>query len=206
MTTPNTTETAGAGTAASAGPAAYAWPAVLLHWLCALLIAGGFALGLVMVEIPGLSPTKLKYFSWHKWIGLTVLLLLLPRLAWRLLRAAPPFPDGMRPWQRRAAQLAHLALYALMLAVPLSGLLYSQAAGVPVVYFGVLEIPALITPDAGWKAALKSVHWLLNYSLLALLALHVLAALKHHFVDRDRLLARMLPWLARGKRPTPHEQ
>lgn len=173
----------------------YAGTAIFLHWLAALLVGGTFALGLLMTDIPGLTPTKLKYFSWHKWIGLTVLLTMLPRLLWRVLRAVPAMPAGMGRWQRRAAHLAHLALYCLLLAVPLSGLLYSQAAGVPVVLFGVLDIPALIAPDPGWKALLKSAHWLLNCTLLALVCLHVLAALKHQFVDRDNLLSRMLPFL-----------
>ena len=127
----------------------YAGTAIFLHWLAALLVGGTFALGLLMTDIPGLTPTKLKYFSWHKWIGLTVLLTMLPRLLWRLLRAVPAMPASMGRWQRRAAHLAHLALYCLLLAVPLSGLLYSQAAGVPVVLFGVLDIPALIAPDPG---------------------------------------------------------
>ncbi|MBY0240535.1 MAG: cytochrome b [Burkholderiaceae bacterium] len=172
----------------------YPASAIALHWSSAVLIAACVILGLVMTEIPGLTPTKLKYFSWHKWLGCTVLLLLAPRIALRLARPAPPLPAGMAPVQRRAAQLAHGALYALLLAVPLSGLLYSQAAGVPVVYFGVVPIPPMIAPDPQWKAVLKSVHWLLTYTLMALVALHVLAALKHQFIDRDNLLARMLPF------------
>lgn len=184
-----------APTSPRAAPTAYRYPAIILHWLAALLVGGTFALGLLMTDIPGLTPTKLKYFSWHKWIGLTVLLTMLPRIAWRLLCAVPAMPASMSSWQQRAAHLAHLTLYALLLAVPVSGLLYSQAAGVPVVLFGVFDIPALIAPDPGWKALLKSAHWLLNYTLLALVCLHVLAALKHQFVDRDNLLSRMLPFL-----------
>lgn len=173
----------------------YAAPAILMHWLTALLIAAALALGLVMTEMAGLTPAKLRYFSWHKWIGITVLLLTLPRIAWRLLRPAPALPATMGKRQRRAAHLAHLLLYGLLLAVPLSGLLYSQAAGVPVVYFGVLAIPALLAPDAQLKLLLKSVHWVLVYGLTGLIALHMLAALKHQLIERDGLLARMLPFL-----------
>lgn len=178
---------------AGGAPAPYAGPAILMHWLSALLIAAGFALGLAMVDIPGLSPTKLKYFSWHKWIGITSLLVLLPRSAWRLAHRPPPLDPGTPRWQRRAAHLTHAALYGLLLAVPVSGLLYSQAAGVPVVYLGLWQIPALLAPDPQWKAALKTLHWCLNYTLIGLIGMHALAALKHQFVDRDQLLARMLP-------------
>ena len=171
----------------------YSAPAIALHWGCFALIAACVVLGLVMTDIPGLTPAKLKYFSWHKWLGLTVLLLLLPRIVVRIAHAAPPLPATMAPGQRRAARLAHGALYALLAAVPLSGLLYSQAAGVPVVWFGVVQVPALLAPDPQWKAVLKSTHWLLTYTLVAMVALHVLAALKHQFIDRDNLLARMLP-------------
>ncbi len=182
---------------APATAAAYLPPAILMHWLSALLIAAGFALGLVMTDMPGLSPTKLKYFSWHKWIGVTAFLIVLPRIAWRLGHPAPPLPDGMGRWQQAAAHWVHLALYGLLLAVPASGLLYSQAAGVPVVYLGLWQIPALVEPDAQWKAALKTLHWSLNYTLLGLVGAHALAALKHQFIDRDNLLARMLPFLKR---------
>lgn len=173
----------------------YHAPAIALHWASALLIIAGAVLGLVMTDMPGLSPAKLKYFAWHKWIGVTALLLALPRLACRLARPAPPPPAGMGLHQQRAARLTHGALYGLLLAVPISGLLYTQAAGVPVVVFGVLEIPALLAPDPAWKQPLQTVHRLLNDTLIGLVALHVLAALKHQFIDRDNLLARMLPFL-----------
>jgi len=175
----------------------YPRTSIVLHWLGALLVAGCFALGLVMTDIPGLTPTKLKYFSWHKWIGLTVLLTLLPRVLWRLLHASPAMPAGMARWQQRAAHLTHLALYALLVAVPVSGLLFSQAAGVPVVLFGVLPIPAIVAPDAQLKVLLRSLHWIFNYSLLCLVCLHLLAVIKHQFINRDGLLARMLPFLQR---------
>ncbi len=177
--------------------AVYTLPAVVLHWLSAVLIIVGFVMGLAMTDMPGLSPAKLRYFSWHKWIGMTVLLLMVARVGWRIGHPPPALPTSIGRWQRRAAHAVHLALYGLLLAVPLSGLLYSQAAGVPVVYLGLVEIPALVAPDAQAKVALRSVHWVLNYLLLALVAVHVLAALKHQFIERDKVLARMLPWLAR---------
>lgn len=171
----------------------YTTPAIVLHWLIALLIACGFGLGVTMVDIPGITPTKLKYFSWHKWIGVTVLGLACARVLWRLTHPAPSYPASMPTWQQRAASLLHCLLYILIFAVPISGYFYSLAAGVPVVYLGVIPLPVLIAPDNALKPILKEVHYALNMTLLAAVFLHVAAALKHHFVDRDDVLKRMLP-------------
>lgn len=173
-------------------PPRYNRTAVLLHWLIAAFIVATFALGVVMVDIPGLTPTKLKYFSWHKWLGVTVLALVALRLLWRLWKR-PPSPVPMPVWQQRASQVVHLLLYLLMFAVPLSGYFYSLAAGVPVVYFGVLPLPELIGPDPALKASLKNLHLFLVYTMLAFVIIHVLAVLKHQLLDRDGLLRRMLP-------------
>ena len=167
--------------------------AVLLHWLIALLIIFAFALGVTMVDIPGLTPTKLKYFSWHKWIGVTVLGLACLRLLWRLTHTAPAYPDTMRGWEKTAAHGLHGTLYFLMFAVPVSGYFYSLAAGVPVVYLGVVPLPVLIEANQEWKPVLKQVHYALNMALLASVALHVGGALKHLFIDRDGVFKRMLP-------------
>lgn len=171
----------------------YTFPAILMHWLIAVLIVSAFALGLTMVDIPGITPTKLKYFSWHKWLGVTVLGLACLRLLWRLTHAAPPYPLGMPTWQQKAAHGLHALLYLLMFAMPISGYFYSLAAGVPVVYLGVLPLPELIEPNQEWKPVLKQIHYVLNWVLFACVSLHVLAALKHHFIDRDSVLKRMLP-------------
>lgn len=171
----------------------YTRPAILFHWLIALLIVAAFALGLTMVDIPGLTPTKLKYFSWHKWMGVTVFGFACLRLLWRLTHRAPPHPDSMPAWQKNAAHALHGLLYVLIFAIPLSGYFYSLASGVPVVYLGVLPLPAFIAPDPGLKAILKQVHYMLNMVLLGAVSLHLLAALKHHFIDRDGVLKRMLP-------------
>jgi cytochrome b561 len=171
----------------------YTKPAMVLHWLIALLIVAAFTMGLVMVDIPGFTPTKLKYFSWHKWMGVTVLALAALRLLWRRANRPPAHPAGMAPWQAKAADATHVALYVLMFAVPLSGYLYTTAAGVPVVYLGLWQIPAAFGADPALKEVLKPVHYWLNMALAALVAMHVAAALKHHFVDRDDVLKRMLP-------------
>ncbi|HEX2603669.1 MAG TPA: cytochrome b [Oxalicibacterium sp.] len=171
----------------------YTLPAIALHWLIALLIVATFLLGLTMTSIPGLTPTKLKYFSWHKWMGVTVLGLACLRLLWRLTHKAPSYPAGMSAWQQKAAHVVHALLYLLIFAVPLSGYFFSLASGVPVVYLGIVPLPVLIAPDPQLKAVLREMHYVLNMTLLALVCLHVLAALKHQFIDRDRLFSRMLP-------------
>jgi cytochrome b561 len=171
----------------------YTRTAVALHWLTALLITAAFALGVTMVDIPGITPTKLKYFSWHKWLGVTVLALACARLLWRLKHPVPAYPTSMPSWQQRAAHGLHSLLYILIFAVPVSGYLYSLAAGVPVVYLGIVPLPVLIDPNPELKPILKQVHYVLNMSLLASVLLHVAAALKHQFIDRDGVLRRMMP-------------
>jgi cytochrome b561 len=179
----------------SADTQRYSRTAISLHWLIALLMICGFYLGWIMTDIPGFTPTKLKYVSWHKWIGVTVFVLALLRITWRVTHQAPSMPSAMPAWQKAAAHATHGLLYVLMLAIPLSGYMFSSAAGVQVVYLGVLPLPTLIGPDHALKAVLRTVHVLLNYTLLVLVVMHVLAALKHQFVERDGLLARMIPFL-----------
>lgn len=175
----------------------YTKTAMTLHWLIALLIITAFSLGWVMSDMPGLSMAKLRYFSWHKWLGVTVFLLALIRIVWRAGHPAPLAPTPLPLWQVRAAQSVHLALYALIVLIPLSGYFYSLAAGVPVVYLGLIPLPVLIEKNAALADLLKQVHGILNYTLAAMVAVHVLAALKHQFVDQDGTLLRMLPRFGR---------
>lgn len=172
----------------------YTTTAVSLHWLMALLIFGALALGLTMVELP-LSPLKLKLFSYHKWLGVTIFLFAVLRLLWRATHPAPGLPGGMPKWQRAAARLTHGGLYAVFFAMPLSGWLMSSAEGFPVVYLGLLPLPNLVAKDKALAGELAEVHETLAYALVVLLLLHVVAALKHHFVDRDDVLRRMVPFL-----------
>lgn len=173
-------------------PARYGGVAIALHWLVAMALVVTFPLGLYMAEL-SLSPRKAELAAYHKWIGVTVFALTCVRVGWRLGHR-PPAPLATMPaWQRRAATAAHLAMYALLLAIPVSGWLYSSAAGVPTVYLGRWVLPDAVGEDERLAGALKLAHQLLNFALLALVVVHVAAALKHHFVDRDGLLARMLP-------------
>lgn len=176
----------------------YTRTAISLHWLVAGLVLAGFAVGTYAVGLE-VSPAKLKLYSWHKWIGITILLLMLARLAWRLWHSPPALPAAMPRWEQRMAATVHGLLYLLLFALPLSGWLMSSAAGFPVVYLGVLPLPDLVGKDKALAETLKTVHDWLNNGLFLLITLHVAAALKHHFRDRDTVLARMLPFLMREK-------
>ncbi len=173
-------------------PARYSGPAMLLHWLIAVLIFGLFPLGLYMSEL-ALSPRKIELVSWHKWFGITVLLLVVLRIVWRVGHRPPPLPASVPRWQVGAAHALHGLLYLLILAIPLSGWALSSAAGVPVVWWGVLPLPSLLAPDHALAHRLVEVHEWLNFTMAALVVAHVGAALKHQFVDRDGVLLRMLP-------------
>lgn len=173
--------------------ARYGGAAITLHWATALLIVANLLLGLTMVALP-FSPRKLQWYQWHKWVGVTVFLLTCARLAWRAVHPAPP-AVAMPRWQQRASAVSHAALYALLFLVPLSGWIYSSATGVQVVYLGLVPLPDLVAKDRALGALLKTVHVSLNVALFALVGLHVAAALRHHFIDRDAVLSRMLPHL-----------
>jgi cytochrome b561 len=163
-----------------------------LHWLVFALMSGAFVVGFYMADLP-LSPSKLQLVAWHKWTGVTIFLLVLLRLTWRLMNPPPPQTAQMPPWQLQASEAMHRLLYILMLAMPLSGWLMSSAKGVPTVWFGLLQLPDLLEKNKPLGKALEEVHGALAWIILAFVAVHVLAALKHHFIDRDDVLARMTP-------------
>lgn len=171
----------------------YSAPAIALHWLMAAGLIGTFALGVYMHELP-FSPDKLRFYSWHKWAGVALFMFALIRLAWRAGHLPPALPDTMTAIMQRAAGWVHAALYLLMLAIPLSGWLMSSAKGVTTVWFGVWPLPDLIGKDKALGDLLFGVHKTLNLTLLGLVIAHIGAALKHHLVDHDDVLARMLPW------------
>jgi cytochrome b561 len=180
-----------------AAPAASAYGAVaiVLHWLLALLIVVAFFVGLSMVDLP-FSPQRFRLFNWHKWLGIAVLFLSVARLLWRAAgHAPPPPPAGMPSWQLSAYRITHGLFYALFFVVPLLGWAYTSAVGVPVVFLGVLPLPDFVPRDkALGDDILKPLHEYASWLLAAVVVLHVAAALKHHFVERDGLLVRMWPW------------
>lgn len=170
--------------------AGYTRTAISLHWLIAVLIACGFTLGLIVSEM-SFSPQKLRYLAYHKWVGVTVFLLAVARLLWRLTHQ-PPSLVPMPTWQVVTARFSHALLYTLMFVVPVVGWLFSSAAGVPVVYLEVWRLPDLLSKNKALAAMLSEIHancaWLLFYVVL----LHVLAAIKHHWFDQDDTLRRMM--------------
>jgi|SRR5690625_888350 len=161
-----------------------------LHWLVAVMILGMLVLGFYMVDLP-LSPTKLQLYSWHKWAGVSIFLLVVLRLIWRLRHPAPPMVAQLSPAMKKLAIAGHYGLYMLMLAIPLSGWLMSSAKGVPTVWFGVLPLPDLVPEHQALGELLLAVHVNLNLLMVAAILGHVAMALKHHFIDKDNTLRRM---------------
>ena len=182
----------------SSPPERYTGTAIALHWVIFILIVCGFGLALYMAELR-LSPLKLKLIAWHKWIGVTVFLLAVPRVLWRLTHRPPPLPASMPAWQRSATHVSHWALYVLILVIPVSGWLMSSAFGVPTTYLGLVQLPTPIAVDKALAEQLRIVHVFLNYALVFLVVLHVASALKHHMVDSDSVLMRMLPNVRKRK-------
>lgn len=156
----------------------------------AVLILGLLALGIYMHDLP-LSPQKLELYSWHKWAGVTVFLLVWWRLAWRVTHRPPALPETLSPAMRLAAHAGHVALYGLMLVIPLSGWLMSSAKGFQTVWFGVLPIPDVLGRDKALAELLQQAHEALNWLLMLTLSGHLGAALWHHFVLKDDTLRRM---------------
>ncbi len=180
MTTPTTTEPK------------YGNTAIFFHWLLAVLIIGTWCFGAYMHDLP-FSPMRVKQFNWHKWAGITILGLSALRLLWRLRHRAPALPSHMSPWQQSVSRITHIALYGLFFATPLAGWAYSSAAGFQVVLFGVLPLPDWVPISKDLAETLKGLHKVCSFSLAAFVVLHIAAALKHQFIDRDTLMRRMTP-------------
>ncbi len=176
-------------------PLRYGSVAQFLHWSVALLLVVQVTLGKIGDAMPvGLE--RLVVMSRHKSFGITILGIAIVRLAWRWIDP-PPAPPPMPRWQLFAARFNHWALYALLFALPLSGWLMSSAANRPVSWFGLAQLPDFVAPDKGLQEWFDDLHHLFIYALFALVGLHVAAAIKHQFFDRDGLLLRMLPGLRR---------
>jgi cytochrome b561 len=172
----------------------YTRTAIGLHWVVAILVVAAFGLGLIMTDMP-FSMTKLKFFSWHKWLGVTVFIFAVIRVIWRATHPAPALDPAISKVENFLAHSAHTILYLLIFVVPISGYFYSVAAGFPVVYLGLFPLPSLINPNPDIAETLKSIHHIFVYTMAGLVGLHVFGALKHYFIDHDGTLARMLPFL-----------
>ena len=174
----------------------YSTVAIVLHWLLGLSIFAMFALGVYMHELP-FSPERLKLYNYHKWAGICFLFLTVLRLLWRFTHRPPALPAAieqvMPTWQTRIYHATHHVMYLLFFAVPLLGWAYSSAAGFPIVLFGVLPLPDLLAVDKEFAKQIKELHEVSAIALMALALLHIAAALKHQFIDKDNLVSRMLP-------------
>jgi cytochrome b561 len=166
--------------------------AKFLHWTVAALVLGQMILGWWAVRIP-LSPRKLDLFVWHKSVGMTILVLVAVRLAWRVANPSPALPAFTPAWERLAARVVHALLYALLIAMSLSGWVVNSAANVPFRVFWLIPLPPLVGPDREVAELFSDVHLLVFVALSLSLLLHVAAAIRHHVVLRDDVLTRMLP-------------
>jgi cytochrome b561 len=156
------------------------------------LVITALCVGWIMTDMAS-SPLKLRVFDWHKWIGVTVLALFIVRGLWRLTHPAPALLP-MAAWQRRSAQFLHGFLYLMLLVQPITGWLYSNASGRPIVYLGLVPLPNLVAKDRVLAGDFKELHENGGMVLAIAVGLHLLAALKHHFIDHDDTLRRMLRW------------
>jgi cytochrome b561 len=176
--------------------ARYSTVSLTLHWLTAVLVIA--QIGLIWAHEGTEGAISREFVNLHKSVGLTILVLTLARLAWRIGHPALPLPEGTPVWQRLLARGTHGLFYVFLLAMPLVGWAASSAAGRDIVWFGLFEWPLL--PIGGGRDAargLMELHETAAKLLIALVVLHVVGALKHHFVDRDDVLHRMLPILPR---------
>ena len=171
----------------------YSIISLILHWLIAALVVTQVAL-ITVYE----STESRDFVNAHKSVGLTILVLTLVRLGWRIANPAIPLPDTMRRWEKWLARATHVLFYAFLIGMPLVGWAASSAAGRDVQWFGLFPWPLL--PIAGGRemaGQLMDMHELAAKALYVLIALHVAGALKHHFIDRDNVLHRMVPWIPR---------
>lgn len=172
-------------------PQSYGSVAILFHWTMAILIILLIILGLYMTGLP-VSLRKLKLYGWHKEWGILVLGLVILRVLWRSMNVVPLL-SGLPAWEALAARCTHWSFYLLMGVLPISGWIMSSAAGLPVSFFGLFVLPDWVKPDEGLRLYFKQIHVYLAYIMIAFICLHVLAALKHHFINRDDILRRILP-------------
>ena len=170
----------------------YGVVAKIFHWLMAVLIVALLAVGLIMEDMEN-SPDKFKLIGLHKEFGIVVLTLAALRLGWKVLDVSPLLPESIGKMAQLGAKLLHLSLYALMFAMPITGWLMSSAAGFPVAMFGLFTMPNLVEPDKEFRHDMGELHETLAWVLIALIVLHLLAALLHHFYYKDNVLTRMLP-------------
>ena len=173
-------------------PTRYGAVAQAFHWLIAALVATQFTLAYLADDLP-IGAHKLALLARHKSFGMTVLMLAILRLLWRLKNPPPELPDHMTPLERKLARATHIAFYVLLFAMPMTGWLMSSAKNYSVSWFGLFTWPNLIPQNETAFTILRNTHDLMSWALFVIAVLHILAALKHHFWNKDDVLLRMLP-------------
>ncbi|WP_413663349.1 cytochrome b [Microbulbifer sp. CNSA002] len=176
----------------------YGWVAIALHWIMAPAIIGTFILGWWMRQLSYYDPWYQRAPEIHKGVGIILLVFLLFRLAWRFANPSPASNPQTPSWQKFAATATHGLIYLLLLAIMVSGYLISTADGRPIDVFGIVSIPATLQGIPNQEDIAGSIHEILAWGLIGLVAAHVLAALKHHFIDRDGTLRRILGIRVKG--------
>ena len=171
----------------------YSTPAIVFHWVIAILALTMIGIGVFMTDIPKGDPNRAFYFNLHKSIGVTTALLVFARLWWRMKNPPPILPTSMPKWEVQAARINHALLYLCLIVMPLSGFAATQFTKYGVNYFGLFKIPPM-----GWESKtiydfLQGIHGVTAGLFIALIAIHVLAAFKHLLVDRDNVFHRILP-------------
>lgn len=190
----------------------YTKTAKVLHWLIAIAIFGMFALGWYMSELPKEAPKQIAYdlfdwgiFTWqlaeevsprtfyfnlHKSIGVTIFALILLRIFWRITHKAPAMLASYKVWESKLANNVHRILYVLMVALPLSGIIMAVASKYGIKWFGLEFIAGL--DNKPLREAFKEVHEIVGIIILLVIILHIVGALKHKFIDKDKTMSRML--------------
>lgn len=168
--------------------------AQFLHWTIVVLIITQVVLALIAEDLP-LGMKKLAMLARHKSVGITILGLAIIRLGWRWSqKASPPLPSTLKPYERALAHFTHFGLYVILFAMPVSGWLMSSARGFPVSWFNLIQLPDLVGTNKTLYDAMVTTHGALAWALVVIVTLHMLGALKHHFVLKDDVLRRMLPF------------
>ena len=179
--------------ATSSSPAVrYTRVAKVLHWLLVALVLGQISFGWFLRTVERGTPDRSLYVNLHKSTGITIGLVILFRLYWRLTHVPPPIPDAVASWERRGASASHIALYACMLIMPISGYVASNFSKYGIRYFNVVALPPWGIDDRQIYAVFNSTHVVTSYVFVALIAIHVAAALTH-LLRRDGIFERMWP-------------
>ena len=171
----------------------YTRTAMVLHWLIALAVLGQIGFGWYLQGIPRGTPDRTVFVNYHKSIGMVIAILIFVRIAWRLLHKPPPLPASLPLWERRAALANHALLYTCMLIMPLAGYTASNFSKFGVKFFNVLLLPPWGVDNRAVYAFFNGLHVATSYVFVALIALHLLAVLKHIAFPRHGVLRRMLP-------------